>query len=86
MEGLLWNVIFFVGECFSGNNVEKSYSKDGSSKQCITRDFQQCPEINSSSKETQQDCIGVQGSNYVYRIRNLAKESKMDAEKLHLGK
>lgn len=74
------------GECFSGNNVEQSYSKDGSSKQCITRDFQQCPEIKPSSKETQQDCIGVQGSNYVYRIRNLAKENKMDAEKLHLGK
>ena len=68
MEGLLWNVIFFVGECFSGNNVE------------------QCPEIKPSSKETQQECIGMQGSNYVYRIRNLAKESKMDAEKLHLGK
>ncbi|XP_022796190.1 uncharacterized protein LOC111334653 [Stylophora pistillata] len=73
------------GECFSGDNVEQSYYKDGSSKQCITRDFQQCPEIKPGSKESQRGCIGVQGSNYVYHVGNLTKEGKIDAEKVHLG-
>ncbi|XP_078379193.1 uncharacterized protein LOC144662284 [Oculina patagonica] len=56
------------GECYSGSDVGQTYSKDGSSEQCITRDFQKCPAVKPGSKEAQQDCVGIEGSNYVYRV------------------
>lgn len=49
------------------------YSRDGPSNQCITRDFNECP-----VKENQDDCVGVQGANYVYRIISLGEEQDME--------
>lgn len=49
------------------------YSRDGPSNQCITRDFNECP-----AKENQDDCVGAQGANYVYRIIGLGEEQEME--------
>ena len=73
--------LYFWGECYSGPNAGQTYSKDGSSKQCISRDFQQCPAEKPGSKGVRQDCVGVKDSNYVYLISNVKLESKKDAVK-----
>jgi len=77
------------GECYSGPNAKKTYSEDGPSKQCITRDFKECPAITSGNNRNQEDCVGVQGSNYVYRIINIElgdEIKRKDASKMRLRK
>ena len=61
-------VFVFSGECYSGTNAATTYRKDGPSTQCIKRDFQVCPFINSTEGGLKEGCVGSQGSNYVYRI------------------
>nr|XP_058950079.1 streptococcal hemagglutinin-like [Pocillopora verrucosa] len=57
------------GECYSGPSVQHTYSKDGSSKKCITRNFKQCPAGKKyENKDGQDYCVGAQGANYVYRV------------------
>ena len=60
---------YFLGECYSGPSVQHTYSKDGSSKKCITRNFKQCPAGKKYENRDGQDyCVGAQGANYVYRV------------------
>ena len=69
-------VIFFrsTGECYSGPDAHIAYNKDGPSNQCVTRDFKECPTIRHGHSGNQQDCVGMEGSNYVYQIVGIKQE------------
>ncbi|XP_022796157.1 uncharacterized protein LOC111334628 isoform X1 [Stylophora pistillata] len=57
------------GECYSGPSVKHTYSKDGFSNKCITRNFKQCPTGKQHDRIDDQDyCVGAQGANYVYHV------------------
>ena len=50
-----------AGECWSGENSEKTYNKDGASHQCITKGYKDCP---ANGKH----CVGHAVNNYVYTV------------------
>ena len=56
----------FFGECWSGENSVKTYDRDGPYDRCLmvvnNMEYKQC---NDSSVNL---CIGVENSNYVYKI------------------
>ena len=55
----------FYGECWSGENVNQTYDRDGNSSQCfsaVNKEFKPC---NDDSDEA---CVGAAGANYIYKI------------------
>lgn len=64
----------FLGECYSGSDVEVAYNRDGPSNHCITRNFKECSAISLGNNGSQEDCVGAQGSNYVYRIIGMQQD------------
>lgn len=54
-------VLISAGECWTGNNGDYSYDRDGSSKNCIDKCYEPC-------KPYEKYCSGKQFANYVYRL------------------
>ncbi|XP_020621140.1 semaphorin-5A-like [Orbicella faveolata] len=55
----------FYGECWSGENVNQTYDRDGNSNQClsaVSNGFKPC---NDDSDEA---CVGAARANYIYKI------------------
>ena len=52
-----------IGECWSGENADKTYSKDGSSEFCITKEFAQC------GAEDRNVCCGNKTTTFIYSIQ-----------------
>jgi len=55
----------FYGECWSGENVNQTYDRDGLSSQCLSavnNEFETCDD------DSDELCVGAARANYIYKI------------------
>ena len=56
----------FYGECWSADNAEATFNKDGPSSNCISDIGVAPPPCTAGSSDS---CVGQQFTNYVYQLR-----------------
>merc|ERR1719450_1818193 len=54
--------IQFYGECWSGNDTDTHYNRNGVSTHCVNEEFKSC-QCNSYN------CVGKAYTNYVYKLK-----------------
>ena len=69
----------FYGECWSGQNAEFNFNREGAAKdeKCVMNLNKPTECVQSSNQE----CVGTQWTNYVYKLT----ESKLNKAKKYFG-